>query len=77
MKKGDKILGASQEAVKKDAPSRLWPVYVNYKEVEEGGEPFVIAQMDFFEELADGDLRVRERGEDVLTPPMLRCTLPS
>jgi hypothetical protein len=45
------------KAVKRDAPSRTWPVYEDYDVVDDAnsGESFVVASFDLFELVADED----------------------
>jgi hypothetical protein len=40
-------------AVKKDSPSRPWPVYRRYEPIEEGGVSYVVASVGLFEEIVD------------------------
>jgi hypothetical protein len=51
----DSITSDVMKAVKKDSPSRTWPVYRDYEVVvdEESGENFVVAPIDLFEVVAD------------------------
>jgi hypothetical protein len=46
-----------EKAVKRDSPSRTWPVYRDYEAVvdDERGESFVVASFDLFELVADED----------------------
>ena len=54
---------ALARAVKKDSPSRPWPVYRRYEPIEEEGVSYVVASVGLFEELVDetGDRAGRVR----------------
>ena len=47
------IQEALKIAVKKDSPSRPWPVYRTYEPIEEGGVSYVVASVGLFEEIAE------------------------
>jgi hypothetical protein len=47
------ISEALKIAVKKDSPSRPWPVYRTYELIEERGVSYVVASVGLFEELAE------------------------
>jgi hypothetical protein len=47
------IQEALEIAVKKDSPSRPWPVYWRYEPIDEGGVSYVVASVGLFEELVE------------------------
>jgi hypothetical protein len=76
--------GDSGKAVKRDLPSRTWPVYKDYEVVvdEDSGESYVVASVSLFEPVADEDAgherprnswRGRDPRQDAVNYPPLRA----